>query len=89
MSPNDGFELLNSKENLMVALTRATDTLIVCGNFQHVTDVEDARAREEARENPMSSIWKDFLKDSDKRHRLFDLDGEFNEKLIQNALFSR
>lgn len=73
----------------MVALTRATDSLIVCGNFQHVTDVEDARARDEARENPMSSIWKDFLKDSNERHCLFDLDGEFNEKLVENALFRR
>lgn len=77
LKPHDGFELLNTEENLIVALTRATDSVIFCGNFQHVLLNHG---------HPLRSTWEEFTTDAKVRKRFCDLDGEFNEALIKKTL---
>lgn len=82
LHPHDGFQLLNTLQNLTMALTRAVDSVIFCGNFQHVVTgfhVETINAT-------MSSTWDKFLHDAKQRKRFFDLDGKFNEQIIKKAL---
>lgn len=76
LKPTNGFELFSTKENLGIAMTRAKESLIFCGNFQHVTTVVDS----------MSSIWAALLEDAKRRKRFFDLNGTFDKLLVQKNL---
>lgn len=77
LKPVDGFALFSTKENLMIALTRAKDSLILCGNFQHVITNIDS----------MTNSWTSLINDAKNRKRFFDLNGTFDEVQIQR-LFS-
>lgn len=77
LKPVDGFALFSTKENLLIALSRARDSLIFCGNFQHVTTNIDS----------MTSTWTSLLDDAKARKRFYDLNGAFDETQI-NRLFS-
>lgn len=69
LKPIDGFMLFGTKDNLLVALTRAKQTLILCGNFQHVQTKVDE----------MSSKWAAIISDARIRQRFFDLNGTYDE----------
>lgn len=74
LKPDDGFKLFGTKENLLIALTRAKQSFILCGNFQHVcTKVDGTNADE------MSSKWTEIMTDAKIRKRFFDLNGTFDE----------
>lgn len=76
LKPVDGFTLFGTKENLLIALTRAKQTLILFGNFQHVlTNVDE-----------MSSKWSTIIGDARVRGRFFDLNGTYDEGQIYNLL---
>ncbi|XP_031636106.1 uncharacterized protein LOC116348997 [Contarinia nasturtii] len=79
LKPTNGFELFSTKETLGIALTRAKESLIFCGNFQHVTTVVDS----------MTSIWTSLLSDAKTRKRFYDLNGMFDESLVKNVLKNR
>lgn len=64
--------------NLIMALTRAKESLIVCGNFQYVcTEV-----------GSMPSTWLALLTDARLRGRFLDTNGAFNSAQISNILLS-
>lgn len=76
LKPDDGFKLLGTKENLLIALTRAKESLILCGNFQYVqTNIES-----------MSNTWSSLLTDAKIRKHFFDLNGTFDESLVRNLI---
>lgn len=76
LKPIDGFTLFGTKENLLIALTRAKQTLILCGNFQHVlTNVDE-----------MSSKWSAIISDARIRERFFDLNGTFDVDKMFNLI---
>lgn len=72
LKPTDGFTLFDTKENLLIALTRARQTLIICGNFQHVlTNVDEN-----------SSRWAAIIGNAKIRNRFFDLNGAYDDEQI-------
>lgn len=76
LKPVDGFTLFSTKESLLIALTRAKQTLILCGNFQHVLANVD--------EN--SSRWSAIIKDARDRNRFYDLNGTFDQGQMYNLI---
>lgn len=78
LKPIDGFVLFDTKESLLIALTRAKQTLIICGNFQHVLTKVDE----------VSSRWTAIIADAKIRNRFFDHNGTYDEykmfSLIKN-----
>lgn len=76
LKPDDGFALFSTRENLLIALTRAKDSLILCCNFQHVITTI----------NSMTSTWTALMHDANERKRFFDLNGVFDEVQIDRAL---
>lgn len=76
LKPIDGFQLFSTRENLLIALTRAKESLILCGNFQHVYTHIDA----------MTSTWNAILDDAKQKKRFFDTNGTFDEKQINYIL---
>lgn len=83
LKPHDGFELLNDLESLIIALTRASDSLIFIGNFQYVRQCDSSI------NVSMIRVWKNFLDDAKHRKRFFDLDGRFDERIIKDGLLIR
>lgn len=67
---------MSTKESLSIALTRAKDCMIFCGNFQHVTTKVDS----------MTSVWDALLGDAKARNCFVDLNGVFDEQLIDNLI---
>lgn len=84
LKPDDGFKLFSTKENLLIALTRAKESLIVCGNFQYVCTDEITDVCNEV--DSMTNTWKALLNDAKERNRFFDLNGTFDRQLVSNAL---
>lgn len=76
LKPVNGFTLFSTKENLLIALTRAKQSNILCGNFQHVvTNVDE-----------MSGKWSAIISDAKIRRRFFDLNGTYDEEKIFHLL---
>lgn len=76
LKPINGFTLFDTKENLLIAMTRAKQAHILCGNFQHViTNVDD-----------MSGKWSAIISDARIRQRFFDLNGTYDEGQMFNLL---
>ena len=76
LKPADGFTLFGTKENLLIAMTRARQAHILCGNFQHVlTNVDE-----------MSGKWSSIISDAKIRQRFFDFNGKYDEYLMFNLL---
>lgn len=76
LKPDDGFKLFSTTENLSIALTRAKESLIFCGNFQYVCTKQDS----------MTNTWEKLLSDAKHRNRFFDLNGIFDEQLVLSSL---
>lgn len=76
LKPVDGFAIFNTKESLLIALTRAKQSLIICGNFQNFYMAND----------PMSITWKTLMSNAKFRKRFFDLNGTFDGEQVNNAL---
>lgn len=71
LKPDDGFTLFGTNENLLIALTRAKESLILCGNFQYVSaNVE----------------WSNLLSDAKIKKRFFDLNGIFDATQINKIM---
>lgn len=79
LKPVDGFAIFSTKESLMIALTRAKKSLIICGNFQNFFLNVDK----------MSSTWNALMSDAKGRSRFFDLNGTFDEKIVNNSLLQK
>lgn len=77
MKPLHGFTLFGTKENLMIALTRAKESLIVCGNFQYVCTNSTSAP---------SAWFSTLLGDAKLRHRFFDTNGTFEPRQICHAI---
>lgn len=80
LKPDDGFKLFSTKENLSIALTRAKESLIFCGNFQYVCTDEYTEI------DHMTNTWKTLVNDAKKRNRFFDLNGMFDREKINSAI---
>lgn len=78
LKPFNGFCLLDTREKLGIAMTRAKNSLVVFGNFQYVLTVV----------GPMASLWQSLIVDAKRRDRFCDLDGEFDAAKIQKCLSS-
>lgn len=76
LKPNDGFQLFSTPDNLLNGLTRAKESLIICGNFQYLY----------TRADPMANTWNSLLGDAKTRKRFFDLNGTFDEAEILRLL---
>lgn len=76
LKPVEGFTLFGTAESLLIALTRAKQAHILCGNFQHVlTNVDE-----------MTSKWSTLISDAKIQNRFFDLNGTYDDGLIFNLL---
>ena len=84
LKPKDGFKLFSTKENLLIALTRAKESLIFCGNFQYICS--DLSADIAAEINSMTNTWKALLDDAKTRKRFFDLNGAFDKQIVSKSL---
>lgn len=80
LKPKDGFELLSTLDNLIVALTRSKQSLIFCGNFQQILQNYSEEMKE------MRQLWEHFINDARQQKRFFDLDGEFKQNIIRKSL---
>ncbi|XP_055312579.1 uncharacterized protein LOC129574522 isoform X2 [Sitodiplosis mosellana] len=84
LKPKDGFKLFSTNENLLIALTRAKESLIFCGNFQYVcTDLSSDICTET---DAMTNTWKALINDAKIRKRFIDLNGTFDQQLVSNSL---
>lgn len=62
---SDPFNLLNSSQMINVAMTRARQSLIFCGNFSGASQLP---------------VWQSFLANANERNRLFTIDyGKFSK----------